>query len=333
MTIKTSAKCSEINKYLKDNRIITFTKGNYKITETLYFHSNTIIDLNGSSLRRYCSRPVLMSYATSATTKYNGVNNVIIKNGTIEGMNGLGFGASNLCALFHANNITFENVTFLDCVGSHCLDIVGCNNITVNNCKFLGYCSDGHDFRESIQIDFAYAGGLPYYDSKSKTYDMTKCKNITISNCEFNSSKSYPSQYCAIGTHEQSNDRTWHENINIIGNTAHGNGVNNGYGFFFRIMNFQNVTVKNNTVDNYGRFVVCTMPKVLRNVDGTTVEAKNALTTRNVVISDNNVLSNGFRYTAYAIYIEDTFGTANNILVENFNSDLPKNAICIKLKE
>lgn len=332
MVIKTSAKCKDINKYLKEDRIITFTKGTYKITETLYFHSDTIIDLNGSSLRRYCSKPIMMSYATENTVGYDGVKNVIIKNGTIEGMNGLGFNSSNLCALFHANNIIFENITFLDSVGSHCLDIVGCSNVTVNNCKFLGYCSFGHDFRESIQIDFAYAGGLPYYNAKAKTYDMTKCKNITVSNCEFGSSKSYPSQYCAIGTHEQANNNTWHENISIIHNKAHGNGLINGNGFFFRIMNFKDVIVKDNTVDNYGRFVVCTMPKVLRNSDSSTVEPKNVLTTQNVIITDNKVLSNGYKYVAYAVYIEDTYGNAKNIIAENFNSDLPKNAVCIKLK-
>ena len=331
--IRSTATTSEINNVLKNNKNITFTNAKYKIKDTLYFESDSIIDLNGASLRRYCSKPILMTKCDANTKGYDGVRNVVIKNGTIEGMNECGYSSSNLCALFHAQNIVFENVTFLDACGSHCIDIVGCNNVTVNNCKFLGYYTNNKDFRESIQIDFAYAGGLPYFGEKSKCYDMTKCKNITISNCTFDKSKTYPSQYCAIGTHEQANDRTWHENINILNNTGHGNGVKNGNGFFVRLMNFQNVTIKGNTVDNYGRFVVCTMPTVLRNADSSTVEPKDVLTTRNVIISDNNVKSNGHTYVAYAVYIEDKYGNAENIVAENFNKDLPSNAVCIKLKK
>lgn len=332
MQIKKNSSTGTIISAFKNNNIIGFEKAVYKITDTITLYDDCVIDLNGATLRRHCSVPVFMTSCTNKTKGYDGARNIVVKNGTIEGMNDCGYGSSNLVALFHASNIRFENVTFLDAVGSHCIDIVGCQNVTIDRCSFYGYKSFGHDFRESIQIDFAYYGGLPYFASNSATYDMTKCNNITVSNCKFGRSATYPAQYTAIGTHEQANDKTWHTNINVIGNQAYGNGVSSGNGFFLRVMNFQNVTVRDNTVSNYGRFVVCTMPSVLRNKDSSTVEPKNVLTVRNLIVENNNVLSNGFRYAAYAVYIEDTYGNAKDIVISGFNKDLPKNAVYVKAK-
>lgn len=334
MVIKKSATTDEIISAFITYRNIQFTKNAiYKIKSTLYVRSNTVVDLNGATLRRYTSRPVLMTYGTTKTKNYDGAHDIIIKNGTIEGMNGLGYTSSNLTALFHAKNITFENVTFLDAVGSHCVDIVGCKNVTIKNCKFLGYCSTGNDFREAIQIDCAYHGGLPYYAKGSTTYDMTKCNTITIEGCTFDKSKTYPAQYCAIGAHEFACSGSYHENINVLNNIANGNGEKNNQGFFLRIMNFRNVLVKGNTVNNYARFVYLHMPTCLRDKDTNklpiTGNEKFVNNLENITIDNNTVTkAPNCRYVAYAVYIDNKVGYAGTINVTNLKN-VPANAVCV----
>lgn len=321
-TIAKGTSVSKIQEAFKSQRDIKFANAKYNITSTLKVYSDTVIDLNGASLRRYTSGPIIRSYDLTSYTKYNGTHDVIIKNGTLEGMNSASFkqyGANSLSAWFHCNNIVFENVTFLDTTGCHSADVVACQNVTFRNCRFLGYCSWGNDFREAIQLDYAYHGGLPTYTSTAKCYDMTRCNNILIEGCTFDKSSSYPAQFCAIGSHTQGNDKLWHENITIKNCTANGNGGAKGWqGYFLSIFNYRNVIVENNKVNNYARFVYIGKPNKLYNSNGTYVSISNipANTVQNLIVESNQVTQGG---TCKCWGIYDETSSAKNVSVNNNN--------------
>lgn len=300
ITIKptyTNAKIQEaINKY----DVVTFSPGIYKIVTTLSVPSNRTIYLEGATLRRYCSKPVLMTAANENTKEYNGACNIRVIGGTIEGMNGSNYkyNASNMVLLFHSNNVTFSNVTFLDITGSHAIDIGGCKDTNIIGCKFLGYCSSKKDFRESIQIDWAYRGGIPYFKEGSACFDDTHCDGINIIGCEFDKSSTYKSQYVAIGTHCQTSTENYHKNINIKYNKAKGNGLSGMYGFFVRLINMRNVNIVGNVVSNYGRFVWCDTTAAC--------SAKVNKGCRDVLISDNIIFDSYDRYKASSVWVDST---------------------------
>jgi|GEM_PF-2176334 len=328
---------SDINTMLKKYRNIQFAKGaKYKISTALIVHSNTIIDLNGATLRRYGADNVLESYVDpDVTTGYNGVHDVVIKNGTLEGMNSLGLRSTNLTSFMHCKNIVFENVTFLDTPGCHSCDVVGCSNVTFLNCKFLGYCTAGNDFRESIQIDYASYASLPSFPVGSKCYDMTYCKNINIIGCTFDKSDNYPSQYCAIGAHSQGNDYNYHENIVVKDCVATGNGNTNtdpSYGAFIRCMKFKNTLIEGNVIGNYARFVWITMPGRLMNPDGSGIQATDdpdkVFNVENLKVLNNKIISRGSTWQSYGMYIKDTFNKSSDILVQGLN--VPSTAVYTK---
>ena len=213
----------KIQNAINENEVIEFAKGTYKITKTLLIPSNRILLTDGAVLRRYCSKPVFQSKADKNTNGYLGAHDIKIIGGTIEGMNDCGYGASDMLLLFHTDNVAIIGVTFLDNAGSHAIDLGGCKNTHVLGCKFLGCKSVGKDFRETIQIDYAYHGGIPYYAEGSPCFDETHCDGVNIIGCEFGKSPSYKPQYVAIGTHTQTATDKYHKNIVIKGNKAVGN--------------------------------------------------------------------------------------------------------------
>ena len=295
--VKPSFTINKIQDVIKKNDIITFESGVYKITKTISIPSNKTIHLTGATLRRYCSAPVLMTECNEKTKEYKGAQNIKIVGGTIEGMNSQGYDPTNMVLLFHSNNVSIISTTFLDVTGSHAIDIGGCKNTNIIGCKFMGYKSYGRDFREAIQIDFAYRGGIPYFKEGSSCFDDTHCDGVHIIGCEFGKSPSYKSQYVAIGTHAQTSTENYHKNINIKNNVAKGNGCSNYMGFFARIVNMRGVNITGNVVSDYGRFVfIDTTP---------TCTAKNK-GSKDIVIADNIVLDSADTFAASGVFVNAT---------------------------
>lgn len=290
---------SKLQKAIDENEVIEFTKGTYRITKTLVIPSSRILLMDGAVLRRYCSKPVFQSKADKNTKGYFGAHDIKIVGGTIEGMNDSGYSASDMLLLFHTDNVAIIGVTFLDNTGSHAIDLGGCKNTDIIGCKFLGCKSVERDFREAIQIDYAYQGGIPYYAEGSLCFDDTHCEGVNIIGCTFDKSPTYKPQYVAIGTHAQTNSDKYHKDIVIKGNVASGNGVSvrGSYGFFSRLVNMQNVTIAENVVKNYGRFVfVDSTPK-------TTAKGKGC---KDVLIADNVVLNSSDRFKASSVWVDGT---------------------------
>ena len=312
ITVKPTDTLTKIQSALNNYDVITFQKGTYKITRTLSIPSNRTLYLNDAVLRRHCSNPVFMTEANEKTTGYNGACNIKIIGGTIEGMNGASYKytASNMFLLFHSNNVTFSNVTFLDITGSHAIDIGGCKDTNIIGCKFLGYCTNNKDFRESIQIDYAYEEGIPYFKDGAACYDDTHCDGVNIIGCEFDKSPTYKSQYIAIGTHAQTSTDNYHKNINIKYNKAKGNGLSpKSHGFFVRLVNMRNVNIIGNVVSNYGRFVL---------IDGTPKTTAKNKGCKDVLIDGNVIIDSSDKFKASSIYINATATSkATNITVSN----------------
>lgn len=299
ITVKSTQTISQIQEAINKYDVITFQKGTYKITKTITIPSNKTLLLDGAVLRRYFSKPVFMTSANEKTKGYNGACNIKVIGGTIEGMNDCGYGASDMVLLFHTKNVSFIGVTFLDNTGSHAIDIGGCKDTNILGCKFLGCKSVGKDFREAVQIDYAYAGGIPYYAEGSACFDDTHCEGVNIIGCVFDKSPTYKPQYVAIGTHAQTNSGNYHKDIVIKGNVANGNGVSTSgsYGFFVRLVNMRNVEVSHNVVSNYGRLVL---------VDSTPATTAKNKGCRDIVISDNVILSSPDRFKASSVYVNGT---------------------------
>lgn len=289
----------KIQKAINENEVIEFAKGTYRITKTLVIPSNRILLMDGAVLRRYCSKPVFQSKADKNTKGYLGAHDIKIVGGTIEGMNDCGYSASDMLLLFHTDNVAIIGVTFLDNTGSHAIDLGGCRNTDILGCKFLGCKSVERDFREAIQIDYAYHGGIPYYAEGSPCFDDTHCEGVSIIGCKFDKSPTYKPQYVAIGTHAQTDSSNYHKDISIRGNVATGNGVSaiGSYGFFVRLVNMQNVIITDNVVSNYGRFVfIDSTPKT---------KAKNK-GCKDVLISKNTVLDSSDRFKASSVWVDGT---------------------------
>lgn len=269
MKINISDSISVIQRKLSAGGQITFEKGVYDLKRTLLLNSKTVIDLNGAVLRRQHSGYVFRAACTPETRKYLGAHDIVIKNGTIEGINSKNYGAAPLTSFMHAKNLTFERITYLDSVGEHAIDLVGCANVVIKDCKFLGFKAREKTFKEAIQIDFAWAKGCSIFDKKAAAYDLTHCKNILIDGCIFGGSATYPANYVAIGTHTMA-AAGQHTGITIKNCTAKGNGVDaDGRGYFVRAINFAELNLSGNNVANYLYTVYAEEPAKRYNGDGT----------------------------------------------------------------
>lgn len=303
--VNNSYSMDKLQKAINENEIVEFAKGTYRITKTLVVPSDRILLMDGAVLRRYCSKPVFQTKADKNTKGYNGAHDIKFIGGTIEGMNDCGYGASDMVLLFHTKNVSFIGVTFLDNTGSHAIDLGGCKETNILGCKFLGNKSVGKDFREAIQIDYAYSEGIPYYAEGSACFDDTHCEGVNIIGCTFDKSPSYKPQYIAIGTHAQTDSDNYHKDIVIKGNVANGNGISasGSYGFFVRLVNMRNVTVADNIVSNYGRLAL---------IDSSVKTTAKNKGCRDVVIERNTIISSPNTFVASSVYAK---GTADHKIV------------------
>lgn len=234
----------------KGGRVV-LPEDSYSIDKTLMIGSNTELVMSpGVKLLRNTKAPVLGTIP--------GSKNIIITGGTIVGhgpkIKSTDYG--NLTYVFHSKGVTFRDVIFEDTLGSHSIEINASEDISVLNCKFLGYNVNPNTlFREAIQIDFAAANTLPEFPTGSPHYDLKCCDGIKIIGCTFDKSSRYPAPLNAIGTHSQPNTTNKSKNIIISKNTAKGVGGSGSYGLFVHCINFENVIISDNIVEGYARFV------------------------------------------------------------------------------
>lgn len=174
---------------------VFFPTGTYKVTDILICYSNQTIDLNGSTLVRGGTPvSIMLGYAVSTMTEYNGVHDIIIQNGTFDG--GLADESNTPLAFDHAKNITIRNCSFINAYGPwHDVEICACYNVLIDNCIFEGSRKTSTQ-GEMLQIDaHGSAGTWPW--ANAGAIDGTVCKYIEVRGCLFYNGVYAP----AIGNH------------------------------------------------------------------------------------------------------------------------------------
>lgn len=297
-----------IQERLNKGCLIVLPDDEYNIDKTLVIGSDTtLIMSNKTKLIRNINAPVLGVNP--------GAKNVTIQGGTIVGLGPklreTDYG--NLTYVFKAENVTFEDVTFEDTLGSHSIDINGSKDVSVLNCRFLGYNANPSAlYREAIQIDFAAANTLPEFPTGSPHYDLKCCDGIRIIGCTFDKSDRFPAPLNAIGTHSQPNTKLdKSKNIIISNNIAKGIGGNGSYGIFVHCMNFKNVQIIDNVVENYARFVRIYSNGKEHKKDGSFITDGTNSVCENVLISGNMVTMCEF-FKSTGVYAISNNGVPHN---------------------
>lgn len=231
VTDDTAAIQSAIN---KQGLIVFDAKKTYSVSKTIRLKSDTVIDLNGSTI--LCSTKHLFFNFISGDTfsGYSGNGNITIKNGTIIG---------GAMSFIHAPNIKLINIDFRNSTNDHFLEICACKDLFVDRCSFVGMENLNTSVLEYINVDPCYFGPFPWNQNISSFYDGTINNRITICDCVFEiGSDSYAYGFNAIGVHVS--DGSKHQNIRIINNKISG-----FTGCGLRINNMNNVVIANNIIE------------------------------------------------------------------------------------
>lgn len=239
VTDDTSAIQTTVNK----KGLIVFATGKtYKITSTIRLKKDTVVDFNGATLVCTDYHSFFNFVSTDTFTGYNGNGNITIRNGTIIG-GGISFG--------HANGVRLENLTFVDCLNDHWLEIAGCKNYVIEGCVFGGIKeqSASRNIVEYINFDACYRAPFPHLPNGSAFYDGTKNNNVVVNNCKFAPGEgTYGFAYVAIGTHgineplDTAHEKTVFTNNEVIGFATYG----------IHIANMNNVYIANNRIYTVG---------------------------------------------------------------------------------
>lgn len=168
-------------------------EGKYLLKNDLDFQSNTHIILNPKAT--LYGPGMFFRFRSFGKGYGNGVSNVIIEGGTFSGdFNasidyGHASGNAFIGVLHHAENLTFRNINFyMTTSNSHTLDLGGCRNIEIDNCKFYGInnTTTNREYVESIQIDYSYPSGLTdQSDYEKGNTDGLPTYNVVVKNSEF----------------------------------------------------------------------------------------------------------------------------------------------------
>lgn len=249
-----------MRKLLKGAGKIYFPEGEYHIYGAIPIYSNTEIVLHpNATIVRKSNGSMFVTYTTTETTGYNGVQNVTISGGTLV-HNGSSV-AGNLFSVFHANGFTVRDMILKDVVTGHCFDLVGSTNINILNNKFLG-CIQQPDatYREAIQIDAATSKSYGIYDENAIAYDGTPTSNVLVMGNLFDKSENNPGYKNIIGQHgtyELLKGR--YNNIKILNNTMIGEPLIGDsdleFGYAIRLIQMQDVIIMGNLIKNFKTFV------------------------------------------------------------------------------
>lgn len=276
-TIKPSFTVDKINQYLQKYRNITFKAGVYKITKMMICPSNTtVICEPGVIFERYCRYQMLEMEASPDVTGYNGTHDVTWDGGIFKADKRPE--DANVIVLYHCKNIILRNIVVDGCRGYHSIECNSSCGVDIEKCLFSNQSViEGEEFREAIQLDFAYDLGYPYRGEYGNlASDGTHCKDITIDGCEF---RNVPN---GIGTHTVYEKAKYHENIVI-----HDCYFSNIKGNSIQLLSMKDVHINIKTFMNSTGIVLGKRNKGYT-LDGKKV--KMASTRYNVNVSISNVL-------------------------------------------
>lgn len=215
----------------RNHLTIKLSKGTYNVKKTLHLSSFTEIDLNGARIKNANSKRgnIFKSPEDREYPEYSSLTECVIKNGILDG--NYNQNKSCILRLCHCENVTVENVRFLNNYYSHHCELAASRNVVFKNCTFSGQISDLKvSSSEAIQIDIL--DKVHFYGFTS--YDNTMNQNISVENCIFKN------VYRGVGTHNYFRDM-YQTNITISGCT-----FENITDCAISAVNFKNVSFKNN---------------------------------------------------------------------------------------
>ncbi len=248
----------------------------YDITSTLRIYNNTNLILGqGVEVRRAnAALTYLIVNGNANSNDYLGQKNITIQGGlwNMRGNESTYQTLGSYCiGLAHGDNITIKNLTVKNVTGESGVGINGCQNVTVENSKFLGYRSVSGSQAEAVKIDvmkdsaaFAIFGN----------YDNTPCKNITIKDCYF-------------GPSGDSGTTSWHKGVGTR------NSVSSVFHTGIRISNNYFDSLLGESIYAIGHRELNISLNTLRAcLSGITVDVGSPEVLSNQIVIDNNTFSN-----------------------------------------
>lgn len=223
----TSELQAAINTVAPGGTLVFQQGGVYAVEGPVSLPHGMTIDLNGSTVSKMPGASSLLMYNEHPenTLGYGaGGSGFTVKNGTIKG--DCSTRLSAIIQYHHADDILYENVTWDESInGSHALDLMGCRNVTVDRCRFIG--SNPHPdklYGEAIQVDVS-----AYVSSSAKTYDPAgiwdglPTINVTVRNSVFKSKGSYQTPV-PLGSHLNAleGDEGWKSGVTFENNEVIG---------------------------------------------------------------------------------------------------------------
>lgn len=220
------------------NYQIIIPKGTYKISKALKIYSNTWLKAEGATIIRGTEETGPMLYNMD-NGGYDGPNNIFIEGGTWDGdgNNAKVDGFSNM-VFGHGKDIAIYGANIKDNKNGHHIEIGGCKNVTIKNCKFSGYYYGREkDSREAIQLDIINNSDI-FPSSNTGKFDDTVCDNIVIID------NSFISLSRGIGTHSAVVGK-YMTNISICNNS-----FTNLRSMIIYGINYRNTSIQNNKATN-----------------------------------------------------------------------------------
>lgn len=292
-SIQKALRYARNNSSEEDIYTVRLPKGTYYFYSSLDIYSNTVLDLNDSTVLRAGNCAALIRFGTknSVSYGYDGYKNVTIKNGVLDGNL---TGSSSLVRFAHANNIKLDNLTFTNTNGvMHLLTFAASNNVSITNCTFSNMTITENIAKyncEAVQIDILKSGHFNY-----PAQDGTPTKNVTVSGCTFKNLQRGVGTHSAFANH-------YFDNIKITGNT-----FENIEGYAINAINYTNSLIEKNTVTNCGSGINCgTVTNYkLAHFYGPVQESDLPVSELNTKITDNSITlsNNDYEHVGYGINI------------------------------
>ena len=196
---------------------VIIPQGSYLISGTIHMYSNLTLYAEGAVLTKSCTdKHVVLRLGDDILSAggYDGYHNITIEGGTwdlnypvVEGKEGTGGFVG--FRIGHARHVTVKNVTFLNNLKSHFLELAGTEDVTVTGCTFRGYWQEYEGGgQECIQLDACLDYIFPGY----QPFDGAVCENVRITDNIFEN------VFAGVGSHSMIYDRPY-RNIVIQGNT------------------------------------------------------------------------------------------------------------------
>ena len=226
---------------------ITVPAGTYTSTKQLVLWSNTYVYLKGVTIKHVSSESNMMRFGykgdldAQPATGYNAFTNIHIIGGTLDG-GGL---KKAILQIGHANNISFEGVTFQNVYNAHMLEAGGCSDVTISNCTFKDFKGswDASTNYEAVQFEIVTTINN-HFNGYASNDDETPCRRITVKNCTFRNLQR------GIGTH------TGLVNSYFDNMVFENNKFENITGFAVIATNYRNSKINNNTINNCGSGII-----------------------------------------------------------------------------